>query len=55
MSFGRAFEPTSDGQHVKFLGFDQAGTAAPYMLKVRSKEVAEDLLRKLVEEKNALE
>lgn len=55
MSFTKTFEPTADGQNIKFLGFDQSGTPAPYMLRVRSKEVANDLVAKLNEEKTDLE
>lgn len=50
MSVNSTFNPSVDGSHVKFLGFDQAGKPVSYALRVKNAQAASDLQKALVKE-----
>jgi len=54
MTISTSFKPTSAGNTVKFLGFDLNGKPGPYQLKVKSATDAENVLKALEEEVEAL-
>lgn len=50
MMLHKAFKPTVDGNNIKFPGFDNEGNMKPYLLKVKTKDVAEELAKTLTDE-----
>ncbi|WVW83771.1 hypothetical protein I302_105792 [Kwoniella bestiolae CBS 10118] len=54
MSVNGSFNPTVDGAHVKFLGFDGDGKPVPYVLRVKSAEVAKKIQEELQKEVEAI-
>lgn len=44
------FKPTVEGNNIKFPGFDDKGEMRPYLLKVKTKDVAEALAETLSDE-----
>lgn len=50
MMLHKAFKPTVEGNNIKFPGFDNDGNMKPYLLKVKTKDVAEELAKTLTDE-----
>ncbi|WWD17421.1 hypothetical protein CI109_101862 [Kwoniella shandongensis] len=54
MSVNSTFNPSVDGSHVKFLGFDQDGKPVSYALRVKNAQTASDLQKALEKEVEAI-
>ncbi|WRT66248.1 uncharacterized protein IL334_003201 [Kwoniella shivajii] len=54
MTVNSSFNPTVEGSHVKFLGFDSDGKPVPYALRVKNAEVAKKLQEELQKEVNTI-
>lgn len=54
MTISAQFDPTTQGAHVKFLGFDLNGKPGPYMLRVKTASDATNVVNKLREEVEAI-
>ncbi|WWC70310.1 uncharacterized protein I206_104260 [Kwoniella pini CBS 10737] len=50
MSVSSSFNPTVEGPHVRFLGFDNDGKPVPYALRVKNAEVAKKIADELQKE-----
>lgn len=50
MAFTATFNPSSEGSQIKFMGFDTNGKAGSYTMKVKSAEVASQIVEKLKKE-----
>ncbi|WVQ67788.1 uncharacterized protein L199_005993 [Kwoniella botswanensis] len=54
MSVNSSFNPTVDGPHVKFLGFDNDGKPVPFALRVKNAEAAKKIQEELQKEVDAI-
>ena len=50
MTISSSFNPSSQGNTIKFLGFDLNGKPGPYMLRVKTPTDANNIVNKLKEE-----
>lgn len=54
MTISSAFNPSAQGNQVKFLGFDQNGKPGPYSLKVKTADDATRIVAAMEEEVKAI-
>jgi nucleoporin NUP2 len=54
MAMSATFDPSADGSQIKFLGFDLEGKPGPYSLRVKTADVAKDIVQKMKDEVEAI-
>ena len=50
MSINETFEPKNEGNSVSFLGFDLDGKPCPYTLRMKTPEMAKEMVRAIQNE-----